>query len=176
MYRLNHMLANMRYLLGVLLRKPLFFLRLLRNYATLPFRPAKPMLRFADIAITYKCTMHCEHCSALHMERSDKAPMTVDDFRLVARKLLRAGALVFNFTGGEPLLRKDLPEIIRAFKPGRALIAVQTNASLLEHIPVLSSLFSDSNPVALAFACAIDTLQIALRKKSSNMQVIAQKI
>ncbi len=131
MYSKKHAMVNLRYIFRIAFRKPLFFVRLLRNYALASFNPTRPPLRFVDIAVTYKCTMRCEHCSALHMERKGADYFTPEQFGAIARKLLRAGALVFNITGGEPLIRPDIVEVIKAFQPHKCLIAVQTNASLL---------------------------------------------
>ena len=37
--------------------------------------------------------------------------------------------MAFHFTGGEPLIRDDLLDIIEAFRPDMNLISVQTNGS-----------------------------------------------
>lgn len=131
MYSARHAMVNFRYISRIVSRKPLFLARLLRNYALTSLKPARPPLRFVDVAVTYKCTMHCEHCSALHMEKRELNYLTPEQYIDVARKLLRAGVLVVNITGGEPLIRPDLTEVITAFQPSKCLIAVQTNASLL---------------------------------------------
>jgi len=134
MYSLKHIWVNVKYLSKILFKKPVFVTRLLRNYILIftKYRgQAKKPIRFIDIALTYKCNMKCEHCSALDMQIDERKPLTLEEYKIISKKLLKAGALVFNFTGGEPLLRPDLLEIIKLFKPKKSVIAIQTNASLL---------------------------------------------
>ncbi len=130
-YSLGHIRYNVEYLARVLRHKPLFLARLAGNYLRLPFCPDRPPLRFVDIAVTYRCNMRCSHCSATCLAQKGRPELTVDQYRLIGARLRRAGALAVNFTGGEPLLRKDILEVIRAFEPEKLLVAVQTNASLL---------------------------------------------
>lgn len=131
MYSINHISVNVRYLFNVLKRKPLLFARLSKNYILAVIHPLRPPLRFADVAITYQCTMRCEHCSASVMKDDRKTELTVEEYHIIADKLIKAGLLVVNLTGGEPTLRKDLKEIVKAFKPKKMFITIQTNASLL---------------------------------------------
>ena len=130
-YSAAHIWANVKYLVRVFGRKPLFVPRLARNYIKLAANPNRPPIRFVDVAITYRCNMHCEHCSATEMIQDGRPFLSLDDYRLIAKKLLDAGALVFNFTGGDPFMRDDLYDIITCFQPHKALIAVQTNGLLL---------------------------------------------
>jgi len=106
-------------------------MRLVKNYILAVIHPTRPPLRFADIAITYRCTMHCEHCSASVMLDKRRTELTIEEYRIIADKLIKAGLLLINITGGEPTIRDDLKEIVKAFQPGKIFIAVQTNASLL---------------------------------------------
>ncbi len=128
MYSLNHITTNARYLARTLAAKPVFALRMVRNYAKAFCKPNRPPLRFVDIAVTYSCNMRCKHCSSTILKKPGQQELTVAQYREIARKLRRAGMLVVNFTGGEPLVRDDLLEIIRVFQPEKLLVAIQTNA------------------------------------------------
>ena len=130
-YSFSHMIVNVVYLSKILIRKPVFFIRLVINYLTLIISPKKRPLRFVDVAITYKCNFRCKHCSSSVMFNPTKELLSPKEWGVVARKLLDAGALVINITGGEPLLRPDIYDIISAFQPFKVLVAVQTNASLI---------------------------------------------
>jgi MoaA/NifB/PqqE/SkfB family radical SAM enzyme len=57
--------------------------------------------------------------------------MTVDDYARVARECMQLGAVNFSFQGGEPLLFRNLGEIITACQPSRNVISVTTNGTLL---------------------------------------------
>lgn len=150
-YSIRHMTVNINYLSRVLLRKPQFLLRLARNYTKVALNPQRPPLRLADVAVTYNCTMWCSHCSAREMERKGQQPLTVEQYKTIAGKLLKAGLLVVNFTGGEPLIRKDFFDIIKVFQPNKLLVAVQTNASLMTdaHLRELKRLGVDSISISI---------------------------
>ncbi|MDI6855694.1 MAG: radical SAM protein [Candidatus Thermoplasmatota archaeon] len=62
-------------------------------------------------SLTNKCKYNCWHCS--NMYRSGKELTSKEVIKLL-KDFQDLGASVFGFTGGEPLLRNDLPEIIRA--------------------------------------------------------------
>lgn len=64
----------------------------------------------ADLAITYKCNNRCIHCyssSPSVIEELDSAQWTV-----ILRELFEIGIPQVLFTGGEPTMRDDLPELI----------------------------------------------------------------
>lgn len=151
MYSINHIFVNVQYLLNVLRRKPLFLARLVKNYILAIIHPLRPPLRFADIAITYKCTMRCEHCSASVLLDNQKTELTVEEYRVVADKLIKAGLLVVNLTGGEPTIRNDLKEIVKAFQPDKLFVTIQTNASLLmeEQLRELKSIGVDGINISI---------------------------
>ena len=157
-YGIKHIIVNVNYLLRVICRKPMFLLRLIRNYILLVIRPSRPPLRFIDVAVSYKCNMKCTHCSATEMLRKGCKDMTLEEYRIAADKLIKAGVLVVNITGGEPLLRQDLYEIIKAFKPDRTMIAVQTNALLL-----------DEKRLGALKAVGVDSIGISLDGASSDI-------
>lgn len=87
--------------------------------------------RFFDIALNYSCNLSCVHCSALDLVCRERRQLTHDDYRRFVREAMRYGCTVFQFTGGEPLLRKDIFELVRIFRPAWNMISIQTNGTLL---------------------------------------------
>lgn len=87
--------------------------------------------RFFDVALTYGCNLTCVHCSASDLIHRDKQYLTKDDYRRFVDQAMAYGTLVFHFTGGEPLLRKDLFDLIPVFKPLWNMLSLQTNGTLL---------------------------------------------
>lgn len=63
--------------------------------------------------------------------------MSIKDYQRVAKETLKMGVFHFSFQGGEPLIDKRLPEIIKAFKPDRSYISVTTNGLLLSRETIL---------------------------------------
>lgn len=78
--------------------------------------------------ITYSCNARCRHCHLGGPVREERA--SPEEFGRIARALR---PVVAQVSGGEPLLRKDVEDIVRAIKrPGRApFLVLTTNGALL---------------------------------------------
>lgn len=83
--------------------------------------------------LTRRCNLECAHCyiSAGPLERSDGELTTAECIRIAGEILELNAAPLFILSGGEPLLRDDLPELA-AYLTGRgATVVVGTNGTLL---------------------------------------------
>jgi len=109
--------------------KPLLMLRTLSNLCHSLFNKV-PRLRYADLAVTYDCNMSCGYCSALKLKDPQKKEMSIEDYKMIADQLLENGVLIIQLTGGEPLLKHNLEEIIKALHPSKMFISLATNATI----------------------------------------------
>ncbi|HJW21284.1 MAG TPA: radical SAM protein [Candidatus Limnocylindrales bacterium] len=92
----------------------------------------KNLPNMMSLAVNDVCNARCEHCSFFEgVEDPNRAVMTSAQMRKVVHDAQDLGISVLNFVGGEPLLRKDLPEIIRAVDRDRTTTIVFTNGTLL---------------------------------------------
>lgn len=65
------------------------------------------------LELTYRCPLKCSWCSnPLDFEDYTQRELTTDDWRRVMREARALGALQVGFTGGEPLQRRDLEELV----------------------------------------------------------------
>jgi pyrroloquinoline quinone biosynthesis protein E len=76
--------------------------------------------------ITYRCPLHCPYCSnptAASLCEAPRRPqgggysngeLTTEEWKRVIREAAALGVLQIGFSGGEPLARRDLVELIRA--------------------------------------------------------------
>ena len=82
-----------------------------------------------SIEVTHNCTANCGHCDKGEIIPNEKQANAEDYKRIY--EMLRP--LVVQVSGGEPLLRRDILDIVRALKnPGRLpYLVFVTNASLL---------------------------------------------
>jgi pyrroloquinoline quinone biosynthesis protein E len=62
--------------------------------------------------ITYRCPLHCPYCSNPTRMRSEDELQT-DEWQGAFRQAADLGVLQVGFSGGEPLVRRDLAELIR---------------------------------------------------------------
>ncbi len=66
-----------------------------------------------NIAITARCICKCWHCSyADRINRQGCGDLTTEEIKKAIKEFQDLGACIIGLTGGEPLLRNDLEEII----------------------------------------------------------------
>ena len=99
----------------------------------------KPLYRFRDHAridsvqwsITGKCNFNCRHC-LMSAPQNCSADLTTGQCLDIVRQLAECGVRSIAITGGEPLIRSDLPDLIKACSDAGIRIAeVYTNGALL---------------------------------------------
>lgn len=86
--------------------------------------------RIIDLALTYKCNLQCEHCSANPLSK-EEPQLTLADYKNIVSEAEKLDNLSWNITGGEPLLVDWLDDLIVILKPEKHYITVQTNGLLL---------------------------------------------
>ena len=96
-------------------------------------------LRDLRISVTDRCNFRCTYCmpkeifgaSYRFMKRNEL--LSFEELARVARLFIGAGVEKIRLTGGEPLIRRDIHELVAklAALPGHADLTLTTNASLL---------------------------------------------
>lgn len=85
-----------------------------------------------SLAVNDVCNAKCEHCSFFAgVEDPTRTVLTAAQMGQVIRGAQDLGVSVLNIVGGEPLLRKDLPDIIRAVDKDRTTTVLFTNGTRL---------------------------------------------
>lgn len=71
----------------------------------------KPIV--AQMELTFRCPLHCEHCysDCYNNSKMAKKELSTKQIKEILDKCRRGGTLWFCFTGGDPLIRKDFIEI-----------------------------------------------------------------
>jgi cyclic pyranopterin phosphate synthase len=95
----------------------------------------RPLLNLR-VAVTSHCDLRCQFC---HMEGEEKPDegsgreMTVAEIGRIAKIASDFGVIKVKLTGGEPLVRKDIPEIVERISSTRGLsdLSMTTNGALL---------------------------------------------
>lgn len=97
--------------------------------ATMPFsaRPSAPYRM--DLALTYRCNNDCAHC---YNARERSFPeLDTHQWRAILDRLWELGIPHIVFTGGEPTLRNDLPELIAHAESLGQITGLNTNGRRL---------------------------------------------
>jgi molybdenum cofactor biosynthesis protein A len=95
---------------------------------------------YLRISLIEKCNLRCTYCMpADGIALSPKASlMTAEEIYEIANIFVNNGVDKIRLTGGEPLLRKDFPEIIAQLSKLNTEISITTNGILIDkHIAVL---------------------------------------
>jgi cyclic pyranopterin phosphate synthase len=95
-------------------------------------------LRYLRMSVTDRCDLRCQYCMPAEgvpaSEREDV--LSFEEIVRVVRIFARLGVETVRITGGEPLVRKNLPELIRGIREDAGItdIALTTNATALEKL------------------------------------------
>jgi len=83
-----------------------------------------------SFAVNDKCNADCEHCS-FTAGLKKRNELTIEQCKQVIKDGQDLGVTVINFVGGEPLLREDLPEIVRSVDKDLSTTVLFTNGWFL---------------------------------------------
>lgn len=90
--------------------------------------PELPIPRGLIAELTYRCPLHCPYCSnPIELARSARE-LTTKEWVRVLREATELGVLHVGLTGGEPLSRKDLPELVSAAREAGLYTNLLTSA------------------------------------------------
>lgn len=97
------------------------------------------------ISLTDRCSLRCTYCMPEQGNEwlARESILTVDEIERVARIAAAGGITTFRLTGGEPLLRRDLADVVRRLSAiesadGPVRVAMTTNGiALADRLPEL---------------------------------------
>lgn len=91
--------------------------------------PNKKFAFSASVIITTKCNQQCSYC--IYYKKPPQDEMTASEVKKVIDDLSGRGIQRLCFTGGEPLLREDLSELVDYAKEKHIITTVVSNGQLL---------------------------------------------
>jgi radical SAM protein with 4Fe4S-binding SPASM domain len=118
-------------------------------------RPSAPYRM--DLALTYRCNNDCAHC--YNARERDFGELPTDDWKRILDRLWNLGIPHVVFTGGEPTLRTDLPELIAHAERNGQITGLNTNGRRL----------SDRRFVDTLVEAGLDHVQITLESHDAQV-------
>ena len=132
------------------------------------------VITYLRISVTDRCNLRCGYCmpeDQSFLARRDL--LTFEEIVNVARVLVEKGVTKIRLTGGEPLVRRDLPMLVGMLKalPESPQVLMTTNATLLKlHAKSLHDAGLDRLNISL------DTLRPATFEKLSRRQGLEESL
>ena len=120
-------------------------------------------IHYLRLSVTDLCNLRCRYCMPDGVDKLGREDiLTYEEFLRLAALFARCGVDTVRVTGGEPLVRKGVEQLVKGLKaiPGIRKVTMTTNAVLLEQqLPALLEAGLDSVNISL------DTLDPALFAK-----------
>lgn len=101
-----------------------------------------------DIELTERCNNACIHCSInmpAHDGNTRSRELDTEGWKNILRQAADLGIMTIRFTGGEPLLRHDFPELYLFARRLGLTVLLFTNARLIT--PQIADLLADIPPL-----------------------------
>ena len=117
--------------------------------AILPSVKFRPFLLLAEL--THQCPLHCPYCSNPSVYPGG-GELATADWQRVLREAAELGAFHVGFSGGEPLLRADLAELVRTARA----VGLYTNL-------ITSGIGLRADRVAELRAAGLDAVQLSFQ-------------
>ena len=110
-----------------------------------------------DLALTFKCQNDCIHCYAGGPHETPE--LSTVQWKSVIDKLSEIGIFILTFTGGEPTLREDLPELLLYAQNKGMVTGLISNGRKLK----------DKAYVNLLEKSGLDFVQVTLESQKSEI-------
>ena len=81
---------------------------------------------YVQFYITARCNLACEQCNIIYADAKHQE-MSIEEINQVAENLKQIGVNIVLLIGGEPFVRKDIHEIVKAFTSRNIHVRMQTN-------------------------------------------------
>ena len=121
---------------------------------------ANPLALIAEL--THRCPLHCVYCSNPLELTQRSTELSTEDWSRVFREAADLGVLQADFTGGEPLARPDILDLIRAARAAGLYVNLITSGMPL-----------DETRLAALVAAGLDHFQLSFQ---GAREEIAQEI
>ena len=103
-----------------------------------------------DLSVTFRCQNSCVHCYAGGSHETQE--LSTNEWKQVIDRLQEIGVFIITFTGGEPTIRQDLPDLLSYGQKKGLVTGLITNGRNL----------TDEKYVKILEASGLDFVQVTL--------------
>ena len=117
------------------------------------FDSTRREIHYLRLSVTDLCNLRCRYCMPDGVEKLEReAVLTYEEFLRLAALFAQCGIDTVRVTGGEPLVRKNVAQLVAGLKaiPGIRKVTMTTNGILLaQQLPALMAAGLDSVNISL---------------------------
>src|ERR1700730_7683930 len=84
--------------------------------------------------VTHRCPLHCVYCSNPLELEARNLELSTEDWSRVFQQAAALGVLQADFTGGEPLTRQDILDLVRAARSAGLYVNLITSGLPLDEV------------------------------------------
>jgi pyrroloquinoline quinone biosynthesis protein E len=117
---------------------------------------ANPLALIAEL--THRCPLHCVYCSNPLELQARGNELSTEIWSRVFREAADSGVLQADFTGGEPLARPDLVELVRAARAAGLYVSLITSGMPLDEGRLNALVEAGLDHIQLSFQAAREDL------------------
>jgi radical SAM protein with 4Fe4S-binding SPASM domain len=134
-------------------------------------RRAQPRLNVVYYAITDGCNLRCPYCYDASERRLPGELAHEDSLRLMGQ-IAEAGASTIVFTGGEPMMRRDLFDVVRRAREVGLRANIITNGSYIRNIEIARTMAELFNRVTVSVDGGVKERHEPTRGKGTFAKVV----
>src|SRR4029077_5590109 len=129
---------------------------------------SNPLALIAEL--THRCPLHCVYCSNPLELKSRASELTAETWSQVFQQAARMGALQADLTGGEPLARTDIVELVRAARTAGIYVNLITSGLPLDEARLAKLIDAGLDHLQLSFQGARQEIAAEISGTKSHVQ------
>ena len=130
--------------------------------------PSNPLALIAEL--THRCPLHCVYCSNPLELQSRANELDTPTWSRVFREAAELGVLQADFTGGEPLARTDIIELVRAARAAGLYVNLITSGLPLDEAKLDALITAGLDHLQLSFQGAREEIAAEISGTKSHTQ------
>jgi len=134
----------------------------------MPTTPSNPLALIAEL--THRCPLHCVYCSNPLELANRSSELSIEIWSRVFREASALGVLQADFTGGEPLARTDIIDLIRAARAAGLYVNLITSGLPLDETKLASLAEAGLDHIQLSFQGAQEDVAQEISGTKSHAQ------
>jgi PqqA peptide cyclase len=130
--------------------------------------PSNPLALIAEL--THRCPLHCVYCSNPLELQTRATELNTETWSRVFKEAATAGVLQVDLTGGEPLTRSDIIELVRSARTAGLYVSLITSGLPLDESKLTKLIEAGLDHIQLSFQGAHDDIASEISGTKAHAQ------